>query len=80
MQSSVPWGNLTINLLPAFSSESFNGLNLHTTLMLHSEGSAMLDCWFVGLLDKTNKLFIDNELTKFNKTITNRYSFTPMKH
>ena len=42
MQSSVPWGNLTINLLPAFSSESFNGRNLHTTLMLHSDGSAIL--------------------------------------
>lgn len=41
-ESSVE-GNLTINLLPAFSSESFSGLKRHTTLMLHSpDPSAIL--------------------------------------
>lgn len=34
--SSPPDGNLTMNLEPAFSSESFNGRNLQTTLMLSS--------------------------------------------
>lgn len=34
--SSPPDGNLTMNLEPAFSSESFSGRNLQTTLMLSS--------------------------------------------
>lgn len=34
--SSGPEGNLTINLDPAFSSESFSGRNRQTTLMLSS--------------------------------------------
>lgn len=34
--SSGPDGNLTMNFDPAFSSESFKGLNLQTTLMLSS--------------------------------------------
>src|SRR6218665_1227819 len=39
-ESSV--GNLRINLLPAFSSESFKGRTLHTTLMLHSSAAIFL--------------------------------------
>jgi hypothetical protein len=34
--SSPPDGNLTMNLEPAFSSESLSGRNLQTTLMLSS--------------------------------------------
>lgn len=34
--SSAPDGNLTMNLEPAFSSESLSGRNLQTTLMLSS--------------------------------------------
>lgn len=34
--SSLPEGNLTTNLDPAFSSESLRGRNRHTTLMLSS--------------------------------------------
>lgn len=34
--SSPPAGNLTMNLEPAFSSESLSGRNLQTTLMLSS--------------------------------------------
>lgn len=34
--SSDPEGNLTMNLEPAFSSESLSGRNLQTTLMLSS--------------------------------------------
>ncbi|KYQ49758.1 hypothetical protein ALC60_11160 [Trachymyrmex zeteki] len=34
--SSPPDGNFTMNLEPAFSSESFSGRNLQTTLMLSS--------------------------------------------
>lgn len=53
-ESSVE-GNLQINLLPAFSSESFSGLNRHTTLILHSpDPSAILsgggDCFSVIII------------------------------
>jgi len=34
--SSPPDGNFTMNFEPAFSSELFKGLNLHTTLMQSS--------------------------------------------
>lgn len=34
--SSPPEGNLTMNLLPAFSSESLSGLKRQTTLILSS--------------------------------------------
>lgn len=44
-ESSV--GNFKINLLPAFSSEEFNGRTLHITLMLHSSGGGPGGCWVV---------------------------------
>lgn len=41
-QSSLPDGNFAINLLPAFSSAEFRGLNLQTTLILHSDGFSFM--------------------------------------
>lgn len=45
--SSGPEGNFTMNLEPAFSSESLSGRNRHTTLMLSSAAISRSAAMFV---------------------------------
>lgn len=45
--SSGPEGNFTMNLEPAFSSESLSGRNRHTTLILSSAAISRSAAMFV---------------------------------
>lgn len=51
--SSGPEGNFTMNLEPAFSSESLSGRNRHTTLMLSSAAISRSAAIFVKIIAYT---------------------------
>lgn len=68
--SSDPDGNFTINLEPAFSSESFSGRNRHTTRMLSSAAISRSAAIFKHNITYTKQWLIQLENKTFGtKTV-----------
>lgn len=67
--SSGPEGNFTINLEPAFSSESLRGRNRHTTLMLSSAAISRSAAIFIYKISYT-KHFLNVKIKTVMELIT----------